>query len=63
MNNGWIKTAEWGYYIDGNSDRGYLYQKTDRVQCPHCQTLYPTVIYIVEANYCPQCGKAIKESI
>lgn len=61
MNNRWIKTTEQGYYIDGNAESGYSYREVDRVQCPHCKTLYPTVSYIVNANYCPECGKAIKE--
>lgn len=52
----WINTVEYGYFIDANSEVGYSYMGTDRVQCPHCKKKYPTVNYIVEANYCPNCG-------
>lgn len=52
----WINTVEYGYFIDANSEVGYSYMGADRVQCPHCKKKYPTVNYIVEANYCPNCG-------
>lgn len=60
MTNGWIKTTECGNYIDSKAELGYSYQEVERVQCPHCKEKYPTVSYIVNANYCPECGKAIK---
>lgn len=60
MANGWIRTTEWGDYLDFNSEYGHSYREVDRVQCPHCKELYPTVPYILKANYCPNCGELIK---
>ena len=58
---GWIKTTEQGYFIDSKAEEGYSYQTVNRIQCPHCKISYPTVSYLVDANYCPRCGKPIKE--
>lgn len=57
----WINTTECGYFIDPKSVTGSSYQEVPRVQCPHCKEKYPTLSYIMDANYCPNCGESINK--
>ena len=37
------------------------YPVAPKLECPYCKRRYPIISYILDANYCPNCGNSLKD--